>query len=160
MAMHIKAAIIKTSLEKSKEKGTLSVCLWLRLIPNDKDGFLPAGVEEAQYAHLYLTDRTIDRTCNTLRELGWQGAEWEELHYGNPLDGVECSITGDFEEYNGKSRFKIQWVNAGGQVRDIGEFSKEFKAWNKHIADGAKTPLPQSNESPETSTQEDENLPF
>jgi hypothetical protein len=159
--MYIKSVITKTSLEKSKEKGTLSVCLWLKLIPNDKDGFLPAGVDEVQYAHLYLTDRTIDRTVKTLRDLGWQGKDWEEeLHCNNPLEGVECSITGDFEEYNGKSRFKIQWVNASGQVRDIGEFAKEFKAWNKYIADGVKSAPPQSTEAPATNAQEDDQLPF
>jgi len=157
MAMHINAKITRTSCEKSKEKGTPSVCLWLELT-GDKYGFLPEGVEKKQYANLWLTQATVEKTKETLRELGFEGHDLLELHYSNPLEGKECSITGDFEtDSQGNRRFRVQWVNTGDRKpKDIGD-GNEFKAFNKFFADGGKKP----EQKPQTKTQEaDDDLPF
>jgi len=163
MSYTIKAVITRTSLEATKVKGTKSVCLWLTLIPEEKDnGFLPDGIKEKQYAHLWLTDKTIERTSKTLRELGWQGTDIEELHYSNPLENTPCSITGEFEEYNDSERFKINWVNSRNrQAQDLGDSAKEFKSFNKFFADGAvkSAPATQPQET-QQSGGNDEQLPF
>jgi hypothetical protein len=160
MAIYIKAIIKQTSLEKSKEKGTPSVCLLLELIPGEKDGYLPQGVEPSQHAHLWLTAKTIERTVKTLRELGWKGANFEDLHYGNPLEGVECSITGEFEtDYNGVERFRVQWVNSKNRIKDIGD-GKEFKAFNKYLAKVDKPSPSAAPSTPQEQEAQDENTPF
>jgi hypothetical protein len=158
--MHFKATIAQTSLERSKEKGTLSVRLRLDL-QGDKDGFLPAGVEKRQYANLWLTDRTIDRTRKTLRELGWGGKDLNDLHYDNPLENVECSVTGDFETgMDGRDRFRVNWVNPKSrEIKDLGD-TGDFKAFNRHFADGKSgESIAQTYEKPNAGGN-DEQLPF
>jgi len=155
--MYINAKISQTSLEQSKAKNTPSVCLWLELT-GDKDGFLPEGLNKTQYANLWLTEKTIEKTKETLRELGFEGADLLELHYSNPLKGKECSITGDYEtDEEGKPRFKVQWVNTGDRKpKDIGD-GKEFRAFNKFFADGGK----KQEQSPQQANAEaNDELPF
>lgn len=49
--------------------------------------------------------------------VGWDGADLDWLQDGKMPD---CQITTDFEEYDGKTRLKVQWINAydstGGSV--------------------------------------------
>ena len=70
---------------------------------------------EGQSPHIawygYFTDKTMDRTIETLRLCGWKGSDL------NSLDGLgdnEVSIVLETEEYEGKARQKVQWVNRAG----------------------------------------------
>jgi len=155
--MYINAKIVRSSLEKSKAKGTPYVCLHLEL-EDDKDGYLPENLGRTQYGTLWLTEKTVENTEKTLRGLGWKGDNLRELHDSNPLEGVECSVTGDFELCDdGKNRFRVQWVNTRGhKPKDIGD-GREFMAFNKYFKDNAKKP----EAKPAAPKQEDsDDLPF
>lgn len=56
----------------------------------------------------YFTEQTTDRTLDSLRHCGWDGDNFVEL---KGLDANEVEIVVDEEEYEGKTRTKVQWVN-------------------------------------------------
>jgi hypothetical protein len=60
----------------------------------------------------YFTDRTKERTIESLRFCGWKGDDISDLSSVNG-DG-EVSLVIEHEEYEGKTRAKVQWVNGGG----------------------------------------------
>jgi hypothetical protein len=57
--------------------------------------------------YLYLSDKAIDRTCEVLKDIGFQG-DFDRL---DTLKGVAVSITCEIETYEGKERLKVKWVN-------------------------------------------------
>lgn len=56
----------------------------------------------------YFTDGAVDRTLDSLRYCGWQGDNLAEL---DSLDANEVELVLAEEEYEGKVRTKVQWVN-------------------------------------------------
>lgn len=61
----------------------------------------------------YLTDKTIDRTMDSLRYMGWKSDDLlDTMSVGVLLDEVELDCAP--EEYEGKLRTRIQWVNKPG----------------------------------------------
>lgn len=67
---------------------------------------------------IWMTHKTADRAKKTL---GLLGADPEKLisrtyleNIGVVLTGHECEITTTSEEYNGKTRVRVQWVNERG----------------------------------------------
>lgn len=56
----------------------------------------------------YFTENTVDRTLDSLRHCGWQGDNLAEL---DSLDANEVELVLGEEEYDGKVRTKVQWVN-------------------------------------------------
>lgn len=63
--------------------------------------------------HGYFTDATFDRTIESLRLLGWQGTDLSDLS-GVGLN--EVSIVIEHEQYDGKTRARVQWINAVGGI--------------------------------------------
>ena len=59
----------------------------------------------------YFTERTSERTVESLRLLGWQGEDITKLE---GLGSRRVSIVVEHEEYQGKTSAKIQWVNRLG----------------------------------------------
>lgn len=57
----------------------------------------------------YFTDKTFPRTIESLRHMGWQGADLDVLE---GLDANEVSLVIGTEEYEGKWRNRVRWVNA------------------------------------------------
>lgn len=58
--------------------------------------------------HGYFTEKTTDRTLESLMHCGWDGED------ASKLEGVTknvVSIVVEQEEYDGKMRAKVQWVN-------------------------------------------------
>lgn len=114
------ATVTNATLIESDAKGTPGIQLMF-----DIDG------TDEQIDHvLWLTPRTITRAAETL---GMLGADREKLkswtyleNLGSVLSGHECSITTIAEEYNHKTRIRVQWVNerkapganTGGRVVD------------------------------------------
>jgi hypothetical protein len=72
----------------------------------------------------FFTDKTWERTMQSLRYAGWTGDDVANL--GDLPNQVEIVI--GHEEYDGKTRAKIQWVNqiGGGKIQ-----------LNNPMADGA-----------------------
>jgi hypothetical protein len=59
----------------------------------------------------FFTEKTTERTIETLRICGWHGTDLSSL------DGIgdnEVSIVLETEEWEGKARQKVQWVNRAG----------------------------------------------
>jgi hypothetical protein len=56
----------------------------------------------------YFTENTTERTLDSLRHCGWDGDNFVEL---KGLDANEVEIVVEEEEYEGKRRTKVQWVN-------------------------------------------------
>lgn len=61
----------------------------------------------------YFTPKTEDRTLESLRHAGWVGADMAALD-GLGTTEVELAIAD--EEYDGKVRSKVQWVNRASRV--------------------------------------------
>ena len=59
----------------------------------------------------YFTEKTFERTIESLRLCGWTGNDLSDL---SGVDANEVSLTIENEEYNGTTRSKVQWVNAPG----------------------------------------------
>lgn len=89
---------------------------------NAKDGkesiaitftFSPGHAEkyDSITAFLYFTEKTLNRTLDSLRHCGWQTDSLADLDTLN-LNEVELVI--DDEEFQGKWRTRVKWVNRIG----------------------------------------------
>lgn len=61
----------------------------------------------------YFTDGTFDRTIESLRHLGWQGNDLADLRGINANEAVAVI---EHEQYEGKLRARVQWINAPGGI--------------------------------------------
>lgn len=59
----------------------------------------------------YFTDGTTERTLESLRLLGWAGDDLFDL---SGIGSTEVRIVIEEDEYEGKVRLKVRWVNAIG----------------------------------------------
>lgn len=59
----------------------------------------------------YFTDKTLERTVESLRHCGWQGDDLSDL---TGIDQNEVSLVIEAEEYQGNWTPKVRWVNAPG----------------------------------------------
>lgn len=59
----------------------------------------------------YFTELTFDRTLESLRILGWNGDDLSDL---SGIDQNEAQAVIEEEEYDGKLRLKVKWINAKG----------------------------------------------
>lgn len=59
----------------------------------------------------YFTDKTWERTIESLRICGWTGADLQSL---DGLNANEVELVIEDEEYEGKMRARVRWVNRPG----------------------------------------------
>jgi hypothetical protein len=59
----------------------------------------------------YFTDETFSRTVESLRACGWSSDDLSDL---TGIDTNEVSLVVEHEEYDGKTRAKVRWVNRTG----------------------------------------------
>lgn len=109
--MIYKAVVTGNTLATSKEKGTPSVEIQVRTsqeVGGDAVAMTLTG-------SIWLTSKTTERAIETLdRVFGWNGNSFSELN--NPiLKGIECEITVEESEYNGKPQKKIAFFNRPGE---------------------------------------------
>lgn len=71
----------------------------------------PAHVGERIGWRGYFTEKTTDRTLESLKHAGWDGRDVMLLQ---GLGSRDCQIVVDHEEYDGKTYARVQWVNAHG----------------------------------------------
>ena len=82
--------------------------------------WLPTG-EEITWIGAF-SDKTTERTIESLGHLGWTGDNLEELDNPTP-DALAALMPNDVdlvcepEEYDGKQTLKVRWVNAPGAGR-------------------------------------------
>lgn len=65
---------------------------------------------------LFFTEKTIERTLESLEYCGWNGYSIAEL---DGLGSKEVEIVLDYEEYEGKQYLRVKWINKprGAQVK-------------------------------------------
>lgn len=99
----------------------------------------------------YFTENSTDRTIEALRLCGFKGDDLAALP-SQDLD-LEVSVTVENEEYEGKTRAKIAWVNApGGGLKmsnpmnptDLRKFAAQYKAKvkAKAVVEGQRVAAP------------------
>ena len=111
-----------SALAFSKEKGTPSIALAFASMFDTSAPEEPLTTENPPkfYTNLWLTDKTVDRTIETLRQtFGWQGEDFTELNDQGPLDGIEVDIVWEWESYQDaggqdKWRARVDWINKPG----------------------------------------------
>jgi len=132
-------------LGRSKNKGTEQVAMYFAILddgPYKGRRLLWVG---------FFTETSADRTIESLRFCGFRGDDLATVITG-PLD-QEVSITVEVEEYEGKKRSKVAWVNESGggmkmanpmDAKDLRTFAAKFKAKvkGKPEIQGTKTTAP------------------
>lgn len=63
-------------------------------------------------AYLYLSDAAFERTTRTLREVFGFDNNFETVV--QQVTGKECSIVVEAEDYEGKTRMRVKWINTVG----------------------------------------------
>lgn len=89
----------------------------------------------------YFTEKTWKRTCEALRYCGWKGDDLTNLGSLNQ----EVNIVIEHEEYDGKLRAKVAWVNrpGAGQVKlsdpmsdaELRQFAAQMRQRAREIAE-------------------------
>ena len=112
-------------LGQSAEKGTP----YLSLLCKTTEG-------EDLTAYLYLSDAAFERTTKTLREVFAFDNSFESVV--QQVTGKPCSIVVEAEEFEGKTRMKVKWVNtvggsAGKPLENAGTLLAQLSAKAKRI---------------------------
>jgi len=147
----------------SKNKGTKQVVLNMEIVEGDY-----AGSRLAWFG--YFTQDSADRTIEALRLVGFKGDDLATL----PTQklGQRVSIVVEEEEYDGKVRSKIAWINrlGGGGMKlertmDANElrlFAAQLKARVRskpEVAGEAAAPAPRGS-APDPKRPDDDSIPF
>lgn len=59
----------------------------------------------------FFTEKTTERTLESLRHLGWQGDDLSDL---TGIDRNDITFVVEAEEYKGEMKPKVRWINAPG----------------------------------------------
>lgn len=119
---------------ESKDKGTPFVLVAFEILSGPQ-----AGQRISWFG--YFTDKTVDRTVESLRACGFHGDDLAAFSDQNP--DIEVQIVVGHEEYEGKMRAKVQWVNSLSRginiekpmdKKSLGLFAARFKSKLKATA--------------------------
>lgn len=100
-------------LRASKLKGTPSVTVQVHATTDISTG---EAVDIVITGELWLTDKTIDNTLETLAHVfGWEGTSLRELN-SPVLAGIEVDIVTHTETYEGKAFTKVDFFNRPGET--------------------------------------------
>lgn len=79
---------------------------------------------EHVYWRGFFSEKTRDRTAESLRHCGWDGVDLERLE---GLGTKDAELVLEEEEYKGEVRTQVKWVNAigGGAMKVKGSMSGE-----------------------------------
>lgn len=111
------ATIVSTSLAESKEKHTPSVRMMVMTTRNLDDD---TEVQKKFVADLWLSEKTAEKTVQTLRDLGFTGQTLIDLNFPDTMAGLECEISTEMSEYNGQTSEKVRFVNKPGSFANRG----------------------------------------
>lgn len=104
----------------------------------------------------YLTDAAMESTLKALSAIGWDPMKFDgridSLNGTDLLKGVEAEIVVEMEEYQGKPRPKVRWVNepGGGGLGDgmSADEATSFAAQLRAKVLGASKPRPNGAPGP------------
>lgn len=111
------AVILSTALAESKEKHTPSVRLQLHATSKLET---EEEVDKNFIADLWLSDKSVERTIKTLRDLGFQGSSMADLNFPEAMQGLLCEISTEMVEYNGETSEKVKFINKPGSFANRG----------------------------------------
>ena len=111
------AVILSTALAESKEKHTPSVRLQLHATTKLET---EEEVDKNFIADLWLSDKAVERTIKTLRDLGFQGSSMADLNFPEAMQGLLCEISTEMVEYNGETSEKVKFINKPGSFANRG----------------------------------------
>lgn len=97
----------------------------------------------------YFTDDTWERTIDSLRIMGWSGADLDDL---SGIDANEVRLVIAHDEYNGEVFARVRWVNTLGGIAmkermdpaAARSFAAEMKG--RILAHGAKQGTPRKQQ--------------
>lgn len=122
------ATVESAELGQSEAKGTP----YLSLLCKTTEG-------EDLTAYLYLSDAAFERTTKTLREVFGFDNNFEKVV--EQVTSKECSIVVEAEEFEGKSRMKVKWINtvggSGKPLENAGSLLAQLSAKAKRIPSAA-----------------------
>lgn len=73
----------------------------------------------------WLSEKCMERTFKTLRDLGWKTDSLEDLE---GIGDTEVDVVVDDEEYDGKTHSVVRWINALGAGKMEADKVKTFAA--------------------------------
>lgn len=120
---------------KSKTKGTPQVVVTFEILRGPD-----AGQTISWFGYFTDNVEATERTLKALRACGFTGDDMDKFWEQRPNNEVEIVVI--HEDYEGKTRAKVAWVNArGGGVKladpmrdaDLRKFSAQFKSKLKSI---------------------------
>ena len=85
-------------------------------------------------AFLYFSEKTVERTIESLRYCGFTGDDLDKFSDQNP--DVEVEIVVQHDTYQGKTKAKVQWINAPSRgfvlqetldTKSMKKFAAQFK---------------------------------
>lgn len=116
--LYFAATVMGNTLAKAKNKGTPSVKFKFKLLFNTND---PEQKTDGRivYADLWITFKTIKKTLETLNTVfGWKGHNITD--FMEPiLYGKKCQLVCEEEEYKGKVRLNVKFINKLGGLQGI-----------------------------------------
>lgn len=161
-----KARIVRQGFAESKNKNT--PFFYLEIEPTESTGAnaLPEKIYR-RTIDLYVTDKTIERVVETLRELGWNGTKLAELEPGSPnhfsLVDQEIDVYCKIEE--GYDRFYLSRKSgapASGPAEQKGVAAKLDKLFGKQLMSAlpGKKAAPKPPAEPVAAVDDDDSIPF
>ena len=150
-------------MAESKEKKT--PYFFLRFLPISLNGEKIHEDQEREVA-LWLTEKTIDRSIEVLRQLGWNGDSFKELEPGGGviLKGLHCKIRCEHEQVDANVWERWQFPFAGQATEHKAGLSKKLDAlFGKSLKKTAGTAKPVAKPEPAevaTEVAGDDEIPF
>lgn len=97
-----RARAVKGELTESGQKKTPCIAVEFQLV--DEGSFI--------WAYLYLTEKTQKRSLESLKHCGFKGLDLAGDLMAQGLGSQEVELVVEHEEYEGKTRARVQWVNS------------------------------------------------
>lgn len=95
---------------------------------------LALNTEDGAYigAWLYLSEKALPNSVKTLRDAFDFNGDFETLL--EQVNGKPCSITVETEQYEGKDRLRVRWINAPRSSKPIDNQASFLKALSAKAA--------------------------
>lgn len=165
------ATITGHGFAESKNSHTPSIKFSLKAT-FDLDAQQP--VDKTFYNDLWLSDKAIENTCKTLREIGFNSDNMADLNDSSLMVGTEIEISTEFEEYNGNEYEKVRFMNKAGSYANRGikpmdtnqakrlaaKYNQALKNAQKRAPQHQPAPDSRGNVQNQATVEEGDDLPF
>jgi hypothetical protein len=106
----VRAVCIWSGFRQVGEKKTPTISLRFRLL----EGAEEIGADEVD-GDLWLSDKACERSIATLGGVfGYFGGVHDFCDHHDLLNGIEVTLVGDYETYNGRQYWRVKFINAPG----------------------------------------------